>query len=165
MSTPYLGQIQPFPFNFAPKGWALCNGQIMSIQQNAALFSLLGTTYGGNGTSTFALPNLQGQCAISMGNGYTIGQTAGEGSHTLSANEIPQHTHTPLASATTGNASSPINSYPAAATSNPYFSTSPTSAVSSQTSIYGQSLPHENQQPYLVLNFCIALTGIFPSRN
>src|ERR1700720_2838387 len=120
MSNAFLGQISMFGGNFAPRNTALCNGQTLPIAQNQALFSLMGTTYGGNGQTTFALPNLQGNCAIHVGNGYVQGQTGGEVSHTLIATELPQHNHLALASASTGNASSPIGSYPAAATVNPY---------------------------------------------
>jgi microcystin-dependent protein len=166
MSTPFLGQITIFSFNFAPHGWATCNGQLMPINQNQALFSLLGTFYGGDGRTTFALPNLQGNVAMMFGNGYTQGQVGGESAHTLLTNEIPPHSH-------------PVN-YGAAATSltpggelwaadpngNVTFASSPSETLAPQAiGPNSGGLPHSNMQPYLVLNFCIALTGIFPSRN
>jgi microcystin-dependent protein len=164
MATPYLGQITTFSFNFAPRGWALCNGQLLSITQNQALFSLLGTTYGGDGRTTFGLPNLQGKCALSFGAGFVQGQTSGEINHQLTLAELPLHTHTPVASSAAATATSPIGEFPAVTNNNPYTATaaSPVSMVSSSA---GSSQPHPNQSPYLVINFCIALTGIFPSRN
>jgi microcystin-dependent protein len=173
MSSPYLGQIQPFPFNFAPKGWAQCNGQTLPINQYQALFSLLGTVYGGNGTTNFQLPNLQGRCALSMGTApsgtsYPIGQAAGEANHTLLVTELPAHLHTPP-TCSTANGGSPtaVGTFPAASSQNPYFGSTPTTLVTlgNGTSPTGGSQPHANQSPYLVLTFCIALIGIFPSRN
>ncbi|WP_158822879.1 phage tail protein [Granulicella sp. S156] len=173
MSTPYLGQIQPFPYNFAPRGWAVCNGQTLPISQYAALFSLIGTFYGGNGINNFQLPNLQGRCALSFGTApsgtpYVIGQLAGEANHTLLLTELPAHVHTPpTCSTATGTAVTPVNTFPASLTKAPYFPSTPTSLVSlgNGTASTGGSTPHANQSPYLVLNFCIALNGIFPSRN
>jgi microcystin-dependent protein len=165
MATPFLGEIKPFSFNFAPKGWTLCNGQLLPINQNQALFSLLGTFYGGNGVNNFALPNLQGNCVIGMGNGNVIGAVGGEVSHTLTTSELPAHNHPALASASTGNAASPISNYPAAATNNPYSAGTPSSPVTFASSLAGGGQPHENRQPFLVINFCIALQGIFPTRN
>jgi len=173
MSTPYLGQIQPFPYNFAPRGWALCNGQTLPIAQYSALFSLLGTFYGGNGINNFQLPNLQGRCALSFGTAlsrtsYTIGQAAGEANHTLLVTELPTHMHTPPSCSTaTGTSATAVGTFPAASTQNPYFSSAPTKLVplGNGSSPTGGSQPHPNQSPYLVLNFCIALEGIFPSRN
>src|SRR5437763_3123243 len=109
MAEPFLSEIRIFSFNFAPKGWALCNGQLLPINQNQALFSLLGTTYGGNGQTTFGLPNLQGRVPIHTGHGHTLGERAGEYSHTLSINELPAHSHTANASASTGNNVVPTN--------------------------------------------------------
>ncbi|HEY1744739.1 MAG TPA: tail fiber protein [Granulicella sp.] len=171
MSTVYLGQIQPFPFNFAPKGWALCNGQTLPIAQYSALFSLLGTFYGGNGINNFQLPNLQGRCALSFGtalsrSSYAIGQAAGEANHTLLLTELPAHPHTsPNCSTSNANTLTPVNGYPSASTQSAYTSASPSPAVSLATASVGGSTPHTNQSPYLVVNFCIALNGIFPSRN
>jgi microcystin-dependent protein len=165
MSEPFLSEIKIVSFNFAPKGWALCNGQFLPINQNQALFSLLGTTYGGNGQTTFALPNLRGQVPIHIGNGHTLGEAAGTTSVTVNIQQLPTHTHLPNASST--NANQPI---PAAAllgaANNAYVA--PAALVSLQpTSIsnVGGSQPHNNMMPYLVLNFIIALQGIFPSQN
>jgi microcystin-dependent protein len=168
MSTPYLGQLMLAAFNFAPKGFALSNGQLMAINQNQALFSLLGTTYGGNGTTTFALPNLQGRTPVSYGNGFTQGQAGGEEIHTLSQNEVPQHTHQLHGTSSAAGSSNPASNIFAAATA----PVSPYAALAAQVQMnsasignYGGSQPHENRQPYVVMNWVIALTGIFPSRN
>ena len=155
-------------FGFAPRGWALCNGQLLPINQNQALFALLGTTYGGNGQTNFALPNLQGKTPIHEGGGYTLGQTAGELAHTLTLSELPTHVHA-------------VNATTAPATTNVPGS-GVMLATSSGTSVYqppqnlvamdpasdgnvGGSQPHTNMQPYMTLSFCIALQGIFPSQN
>ncbi len=154
-------------FGFPPKGWALCNGQLMQINQNQALFSLLGTTYGGDGRVTFGLPNLQGRTPIHMGSGHTLGEQGGEQAHTLSISEIPTHTHTAnatSAAATAGNPSS-ARVLSKAAGANLYASASNLTTLDPQaiTSV-GGSQAHLNMQPFLVLNFCIALQGIFPSQ-
>lgn len=163
MSTPYLTEIRIFTFNFAPQGWAMCNGQLLPINQNQALFALLGTTYGGNGTNTFALPNLQGMVPMHMGNGMALGQTGGEATHVLSTAEIPSHTHTVMA-----NSSSPSQGTPSgnlwAAGNSAYNTTADTSLSPSAISTVGGQA-HENRSPYLTLNFCIAMSGIFPTRN
>jgi microcystin-dependent protein len=170
MGTPYLGEIRVFAFTYAPKGWALCNGQTLAINQNQALFALLGTTYGGNGTTTFLLPNFQGNCAISAGTSpsghtYNLGGIGGQNSHTLTVTEMPQHSHSLLATSTSGSLPSPVNNYPAAA-ANPYGSPGTSlTTLGSGSSPAGSSQPHENRSPFLVLNVCIALTGIFPSRD
>lgn len=170
MSNPYLGELRLVSFGFAPKGWALSNGQLLTINQNQALFALLGTIYGGNGVQTFALPNLQGRTPLSMGNGYVIGQQAGEENHTLTSNEVPLHTHFGTANmavtATVGNL--PTGNYLAATSGSQeiFANAGSTSAMNSAVvGHYGGSQPHTNQQPYLVMNWVIALTGIFPSRN
>jgi microcystin-dependent protein len=171
MSTPYLGQIQTFSFNFPPKGWAFCNGQLMSIQQNAALFSLLGTTYGGNGTSTFALPNFQGCFGLCWGTApggaqYVIGQTAGEINHTLLSGEMATHIHPMVGCSIAGTVGTPINNFPApAANSASLFSNSANTTLGTGSSPVGSNIPHNNMPPYLAINFCISLVGIFPSRN
>jgi microcystin-dependent protein len=176
MSQPFLGQICIFGFTFAPRGWALCNGQILSISQNTALFSLLGTIYGGNGQTTFALPNLQSRVPLHYGTGpglstYDIGQLAGTETVTLTVSEIPAHIHAGAVKASTAESgldSQPTSKYPAAGVSSGlYASSSDTqmAADSVQTAIAGGSQPHSNLQPYLAVNFCIALQGIFPSRN
>jgi len=173
MATPYLGEIRVFTFGFAPKGWALCNGQTLPINQNQALFSLLGTNYGGDGQTTFQLPNFQGKCVISAGsspNGYSyvVGQTGGEFSHTLLTSEMPAHLHPLQASAANANLTSPVLGLPAVAAGvNPYGAypgTSLTTLTEGSLST-GSGVPHENRSPFLVLNLCIALEGIFPSRN
>ncbi len=170
MGTPFLSEIRIMSFNFAPKGWALCNGQFLPIDQNQALFSLLGTTYGGNGQTTFALPNLQGRAAMHQGSGHVLGERAGEEAHTIIQSEMPAHIHPATADVKAGDNTvfTPNNAYMADTGSTLLYSGGSNNmvAMSSQmvTSI-GGSQPHENRQPYLTLNFCIALQGVFPSRN
>ncbi len=166
MSEPFLAEIRVMSFNFPPKGWAFCNGQLLPINQNQALFSLLGTTYGGDGRVTFALPNLQGSVPIHMGNGHTLGETAGEFGHTLALAELPTHTHGVQASSSAGNDATPANNLlasPLNLTYRPADNLAPLDPGSVSTVGGGQA--HQNMQPYLTLSFCIALTGIFPSRN
>ncbi len=169
MSTPFLGQISLFSFQFAPKGFALCNGQLLPINQNAALFSLLGTTYGGNGQTNFALPNLQGRVPIHFGSGFTMGETGGQGSHTLTLTELATHTHPLQGTTATATALSPASNVFATSTDDPY---GPFPATAPVVTLNAGSLgptgggqPHDNHQPYLVINACIALSGIFPSQN
>ncbi len=169
MSTPFIAEIKIVSFNFAPKGWALCNGQLLPINQNQALFSLLGTTYGGNGTTNFALPNLQGRVPFHMGSGLTLGENGGEAAHTLNISELPAHTHTPVGSSSNPSAASPAGNLWAAAANGGYMDPSNTPSNTSLnpasiTPTGGNQAP-ENMSPYLVLNFCIALQGIFPSQN
>ena len=165
-SEPFLGQITIYSFNFAPRGWAQCNGQFLPINQNQALFSLLGTTYGGNGQTTFALPNLQGRVPMYAGNGFVLGQTAGEAAHTLSIAEMPAHTHQAVGSSNPPNATTPANNFWASNTGfKPYAATPNATMSPNAVSSVGGSQSHNNQSPYLVLNMCIALVGIFPSRN
>ena len=169
---PFVAEIRIFPFNFAPKGWAFCDGQLLPISQNTALFSLLGTTYGGDGKSTFALPDVQGNCVIHPGQGpglslYDLGQMGGSETETLLLSEIPVHTHT-----VQGNDLSPAdNNAPGPtlilgiAQSNVYTNTASNATMSLQTlGVSGGSLPHNNLMPYLTLNYCIALQGVFPPR-
>ena len=166
MSTPFLGQVSIFAFNFAPKGWTLCNGQLLAINQNQALFALLGTTYGGNGQTTFALPNLQGNVAMSFGGGFVQGQVGGESSHTLIAAEIPPHNHPANYSATAASLTPGGGLWAPDPNGNITFTNSASEVLAPQAignNSGGQ--PHSNMQPYLVVNFCIALQGIFPSRN
>ncbi len=165
MAEPFLGEIRIFSFNFPPKGWALCNGQLLPINQNQALFAILGTTYGGDGITTFALPNLQGRVPVHTGSGITLGQSAGEQSHTLSISELPAHTHTPVGNPANATSSSPAGNVWASLGSGGY-SPAPNTAMNAASILAaGGSQPHDNMSPYLVLNFCIALQGIFPSRN
>ncbi|HLH90093.1 MAG TPA: tail fiber protein [Xanthobacteraceae bacterium] len=178
---PFVAEIRIFPFNFPPKGWAFCDGQILPLSQNTALFSLLGTTYGGDGKSTFALPNLQGAAPMHPGQGpglslHALGEFGGSDAVTLLQSEIPAHTHTVNATTTKGStdqpngnllgegqfanqtSSGPVNYYTGATTPQVQmnvFATSPT----------GGNLPHNNMMPYLTLNFCIALQGVFPPRS
>ena len=165
MSEPFLGEIRIMSFNFPPKGWAQCNGQLLPINQNQGLFSLLGTTYGGNGQTTFALPNLRGRVPIHMGNGHTQGEAAGSEAVTVNIQQLPQHLH--LASASASGGDTPFaNNTMLAAAGNLY--TGPANLVALQASSVtnvGGSQPHLNMQPFLTLNFCIALQGIFPSQS
>jgi len=164
MSEPFLGEIKIVSFNFPPRGWAFCNGQLLPINQNQALFAILGTTYGGNGTTNFALPNLQGCAALHVGSGITLGAKAGSPTVTLQGNQIG-HGHTVNANANATTNAAPGN-FPAAAGSNIYGTGAPDTTMNSGiVSQAGGSQPHNNMQPYLVLNFVIALQGIFPSQN
>ncbi|MBL0141435.1 MAG: phage tail protein [Betaproteobacteria bacterium] len=169
MSTPFISEIKIFAFGFAPKGWATCSGQTLAIAQNQALFSLLGTTYGGNGQTTFQLPNLQGRGPVHFGFGAglsakTLGERSGEEAHTLIISEMPQHVHAVGVVNRPGTQVSPASNHLAshrggyAASGNAVFSP----AANANT---GGSQPHNNMPPYLVLNFCIAMQGIFPSQN
>lgn len=165
MSEPFLAEIKIVSFNFPPKGWAFCNGQFLPINQNQALFSLLGTTYGGNGQTTFALPNLRGQVPISFGNGHTLGEAGGSTAVTVNIQQLATHTHVLQGSNTTGNALIVGNSVLGAEPGKPYASAGADVVVPGAVSSVGGSQPHNNMMPYLVLNFIIALQGIFPSRN
>jgi microcystin-dependent protein len=164
MSTPFLAEIKMFSFDFAPNGWALCNGQLLPINQNQALFSLLGTTYGGNGQTTFALPDLRGRTPISFGSGHILGELGGNESQTLTLNELPAHSHVVQASSGAPNAGSPSGNFFAANTGAYAASTNASMLPSTVTNV-GGSQSHANMSPYLVISFCIALQGIFPSRN
>ena len=165
MAEPFLSEIRVFSFNFAPKGWALCNGQLLPINQNQALFSLLGTTYGGDGRVNFALPNLQGSAPIHMGGGHTLGERGGEQNHTLSVAEMPTHTHPLVASSANASQAAPANTIQAAA-NNAYTPPSALTTITPGTvTTVGGSQAHLNMQPFLTLNFSIALQGIFPSQN
>jgi microcystin-dependent protein len=180
MGTPYMGEIKLVSFNFAPQGWAFCTGQFLLINQNQALFSLLGTMYGGNGQTNFALPDLRGRVALHQGSGFTMGQAGGENSHTVILSEMPAHNHFLQAdgvTAATSNANVPVaNNWigqtigvPSQGSNFPvqiYSTTSPNNQMAPQTvTNNGGSQPHENRQPYLGLNMVIALQGIFPSQS
>ena len=166
MSTPYLGEIKIMAFGFAPKNWALCNGQLLPINQNQALFSLLGTTYGGNGQTTFGLPNLQGRVPVHEGSQFSLGQAGGETAHTLTAPEMSAHVHAPMAGGEMADRTSPDGNYWAASGAHTAYSNALGETMSPNTvAPVGGNQPHENMSPYLVLNFCISLTGIFPSQN
>jgi microcystin-dependent protein len=164
MSESFLSEIRIMSFGFPPKGWALCNGQLLPINQNQALFSLLGTTYGGDGRVNFALPNLQARVPIHTGNGHVLGETAGEQNHTLTISELPQHTHAPVGSANAPSAPGAQNNLWASGNAQVYAGTgnSPMNAACIQNA--GGSQVHNNMQPFLTLSFCIALLGIFPSQ-
>jgi len=174
MADPFVAEIRIFPFNFAPRGWAFCNGQIMPISQNTALFSLLGTTYGGDGRSNFALPNLQGSSLIAPGQGpglslHDLGETGGTESVTLIQSEIPSHTHQIQAVDSLGTVNSPEGALWARprygrATEKAFSTVAGPVQDAAAISPTGGDLPHNNMPPYLVLNFCIALQGIFPPR-
>ncbi|QPF84677.1 phage tail protein [Bradyrhizobium genosp. L] len=165
MAEPFLSEIRMMSFGFPPKGWALCNGQLLPINQNQGLFSLLGTTYGGDGRVNFGLPDLQGRAPMHMGDGHTLGERGGETSHTLSIAEIPTHTHTPNASNTTATLPPANNLLGNSAPNNIYGPPQSLTALNAATvASVGGSQAHPNMQPYLVLNFSIALQGIFPSQ-
>jgi microcystin-dependent protein len=169
MAEPFLSEIRIMSFEFAPKGWALCNGQLLPINQNQALFSLLGTTFGGDGRVNFALPDLRGRTPIHVGSGHTLGERGGEQAHTLSIAELPTHTHVLSASSTDGNAPVPFG--PASnilARNATQLYNPPTNLVAMRAGSVtntGGSQAHLNMQPFLTLSFCIALQGIFPSPN
>jgi microcystin-dependent protein len=178
--TPFMAEIEMFSFNFAPKGWAMANGQFLPINQNQALFSILGTTYGGDGQVNFALPDLRGRVPMYTGNGHSLGEKAGQEFHTLTLAEMPAHNHFVSGNNTNGIAGLPGITPDATksvaqglvsiqgggtAAAQIYGTGAPDRTMPAGTSNYGGSQPHENRQPYLVINFCIALQGIFPSRN
>ena len=178
MSDVYLGQIQAFGFSFAPRGWALCQGQLMNIQQNQALFALLGTTYGGNGTTTFGLPDLRGRVSNSQGQGpglanYTLGELSGSENVTLNQTQMPLHNHLITTNNSQGTSPTPSGNVDAGVSfargqtpPNIYAASSDGTTLKAGTlTTAGGSQPHSNLQPYLTVNFCIALQGLFPSRN
>ena len=180
MADPFVAEIRVFPFNFPPKGWAFCNGQILPLSQNTALFSLLGTTYGGNGQTTFGLPDMRGRVSMHIGNGHTQGEAGGEENHTLTQSEMPAHIHFMQGNSgeadTSGAAVPPTNNSFAQAFAvqaggvkavvNRFGTGAPDGALlPAAIGNAGGSQAHSNQQPYNTLNFCIALQGVFPSRN
>jgi microcystin-dependent protein len=175
MSEPFIGEIRMVGFTYAPQGWALCDGQLLSIAQNSALFALLGTTYGGNGQTTFALPDLRGRVPLHPGQGpglspYVLGQSSGAETVTLTATQIPAHNHTVAANSGSGSAENPVGNFPAAITDpntgapfNAFAASANGTMNPTAVGIAGGSQPHTNLQPYLCVNFIIALEGIFPS--
>jgi microcystin-dependent protein len=165
MSEPFLAEIRIVGFNFAPRGWALCDGQILPINQNQSLYSLLGTTYGGDGRTSFALPDMRGRVPIHVGNGHTEGQKSGEETHTLSASEMPQHTHLIQASSDAADENAVVDRVLAKSGQIYRQSSTLVNMMSGTMTNTGGGQAHENMQPYLALNFCIALQGLFPSRN
>ena len=165
MSEPFLGEIRIVSFNFPPKGWTFCNGQLLPINQNQALFSILGTTYGGDGRVNFALPNLQGRIPVHVGNGISLGERAGETAHTVNISELPAHQHAPTGSTSPPAFPSASGNLWATFASNLYNSTPDTAMNPGCILPMGGSQPHDNMSPYLVLSFIIALQGIFPSQN
>ncbi len=171
MSSPYIGEIRMFGGNFAPVGWAFCNGALIPISENDTLFNLLGTTYGGDGQQTFALPNLQSRVPMHMGTGpngqsFVIGEMAGEETVTLTTSQIPSHTHVPQASSNSGTQTSPAGNVWANSTNLPYSQNAPSAAMAPQAiSNDGGSQPHDNMIPFLAINFIISLFGIYPTQN
>jgi microcystin-dependent protein len=174
MSDQFVAEIRIFPFNFAPTGWALCNGQLLPISQNTALFSLLGVTYGGDGKSTFALPNLQGSAPVFWGQGpglslYDVGQSGGEEAVTLLQSEMPAHAHQASGASGSGPTSPANNTWGTGPGRTPpptyVDGSSNVNMAPATVATAGASLPHNNMQPYLTLNFCIALQGVFPARS
>src|SRR2546427_280225 len=167
MSEPFLGEIKIVSFTFAPKGWALCNGQLLPINQNQALFALLGTMYGGNGQTTFALPDFRGRVPVHVGQGFTQGQAGGQESHTIITSEMPAHNHFGQVQLANANTGTPTNNLLAGVPTFGYRNnlTNLTTLIPPTITNTGGSQPHDNHQPYLVLNFIVALQGVFPSQN
>jgi microcystin-dependent protein len=165
MAQPYVGEIRMFAGNFAPAGWMFCEGQLLPISENETLFQLIGTTYGGDGESTFALPDLRGRIPLHQGNGFILAETGGAEEITLTVQQIPAHSHPLLATTSIANDASPSNNIMAQSnTFDPYQSSPPTTAMAPQSiSSTGGSQPHTNFQPYLCVDFIISLFGIFPS--
>ncbi|MEO7178283.1 MAG: tail fiber protein [Allosphingosinicella sp.] len=166
MAEPFLAEIRIVSFNFAPKGWAMTNGQLLPINQNQALFSLLGTTFGGDGRVNFALPDLRARASQHFGNGHTLGEKGGEQAHTLSLPEMPTHTHFAQATTVTGNSQTGAGKVLGVVAGRLYTDVAAVTTLSPSTiTSVGGSQPHNNMQPYLVLTYVIALQGIFPSPN
>jgi len=165
MAQPYVGEIRMFAGNFAPAGWMLCEGQLLPISENETLFQLIGTTYGGDGQSTFALPDLRGRLPLQMGNGFTLAETGGAEEITLTVSQIPAHSHPLLASTSGGTLASPVNNVLAESVAiNPYIEDQANGNMNpAAVSAMGGSQPHSNFQPYLCVNFIISMFGIFPS--
>ena len=165
MSSPYIGEIRMFAGNFAPAGWAFCDGSLMPISENETLFNLIGTTYGGDGQSTFALPDLRSRVPVHMGTGFTLAQIGGEEMVTLTVNQIPAHSHVPQANSGIGAQTSPAGNVWANSANLPYSSNAPVAALDPHAiSMDGGSQPHDNMLPFLAVNFILSLFGIFPSQ-
>jgi len=166
MSEPYVGEIRLFGFGTVPRGWARCDGQVLQINTNQVLYSILGATYGGNGTSTFALPDLRGRVPVHVSSSIKLGQKDGEETHVLTTNEMPAHTHVVNGSSESATLKVATGSVWGASTNNIYSVNQLNTNMSAQAlSTSGNSQPHQNMQPYSVANYCIALVGIYPSRN
>jgi microcystin-dependent protein len=168
MSNPYVGEIRLAAFNFAPQGWAFCDGSLLSISEYSTLFNLIGTTYGGDGVNNFALPNLLGRIPVHQGNGFTLAQNGGTETVTLTASQLPVHNHVPLASSGGGTSNLPTNNTWASWTGAPYIAGGASGNVAmspNATSQTGGSQAHDNLMPYLAINFIISLFGIYPSQN
>lgn len=166
MSSPFIGEIRMFAGNFAPVGWAFCNGALMPIAENDALFTLIGTTYGGDGQETFALPNLQSRIPVHVGPGFALGQAAGVESVTLTTSQIPAHSHVPQCFSTGGNQSKPDGGVWASSSPATYYASAAPSATMDPAAISstGGSQPHDNMVPFLAVNFILSLFGVFPSQ-
>ena len=166
MSQPFIGEIRMFAGNFAPVGWAFCNGALIPISENDALFNLIGTTYGGDGQTTFALPNLQSRVPVHVGPGFALGQSGGTESVTLTTSQIPAHSHVPQCKSDNGDSTDPTGRVWAQPTSGTIYDTSAPSVTMSPAAIgsSGGSQPHDNMLPFLVINFILSLFGVFPSQ-
>lgn len=165
MSQPYIGEIRMFGGNFAPVGWAFCNGALMDISQNDALFNLIGTTYGGDGQSTFALPNLQSRVPVHVGPGFALGQSGGAETVTLTTSQIPAHSHVPQCNSSAGTQSSPSGGVWAQSTLDQFSASAPSAPMAAAAlGSSGGSQPHDNMLPYLAVNFILSLFGVFPSQ-
>jgi microcystin-dependent protein len=165
MSEPFLGEIRPVGFNFAPQGWAMCEGQLLAIAEYNALFALLGTFYGGNGSTTFGLPDLRGRTPIHQGGSYVVGESGGAETVALTVSEIAAHTHSIEAQPSAGKVSSPVGSYFAGSSDGQYAASGSAVTAAILQPSTGTGAAHSNLQPYLCINYIIALQGIFPSRN
>lgn len=165
MAQPYVGEVRVFAGNFAPAGWMFCEGQLLPISENETLFQLIGTTYGGDGESTFALPDMRGRVPVHQGNGYILAETGGAEQVTLTINQLPAHTHTVLTTSAPGHANRPTAAVPATSPTVDLYSTYPANLdmAAQGISLTGGSQPHENMQPFLAVNHIISLFGIFPS--